>query len=84
MIVFFYQPDAQIFYFNTFITFLYMFRAMLCSYSGQLHLYSIWYRHSLWVTVQTTGYYSPLVTCVLNGHLKRVTIPEAVLIQLSS
>jgi len=27
---------------------------------------------------------SPLVTCVLNSHPKRVTIPDAVLIQLSS
>ena len=27
---------------------------------------------------------SPLVTCVLNSHLKRVTIPDAVLTQLSS
>jgi len=26
----------------------------------------------------------PLVTCVLNSHLKGVTIPDAVLIQLSS
>jgi len=26
---------------------------------------------------------SPLVTCVLNSHPKRVTIPDAVLIQLS-
>jgi len=26
----------------------------------------------------------PLVTCVLNSHPKRVTIPDAVLIQLSS
>jgi len=25
-----------------------------------------------------------VTTCVLNGHLKRVTIPEAVLIQMSS
>jgi len=31
MIVFFYQFDAQILYFNTFIAFLYMFRALLCS-----------------------------------------------------
>ena len=31
---FFYQPHAQILYFNTFITFLYMFRALLCSSSG--------------------------------------------------
>ena len=33
-IVFFYQLDAQILYFHTFITFLYMFRALLCSSSG--------------------------------------------------
>jgi len=32
--LFFYQLDAQILYFNTFITFLYMFRALLCSSSG--------------------------------------------------
>jgi len=37
---------------------------------------------TLWV--QYTGYESPLVTCVLNSHPKRVTIPDAVLIQLSS
>ena len=24
---------------------------------------------------------SPLVTCVLNGHLKRMTVPDAVIIQ---
>ena len=34
MIVFVYQLDAQILYFNTFIKFLYMFRALLCSSSG--------------------------------------------------
>jgi len=34
MIVFFYQLDTQILYCNTFITFLYMFRALLCSSSG--------------------------------------------------
>jgi len=34
MIVFFYQLDAQILYFNTFITFLYMFQALLRSSSG--------------------------------------------------
>ena len=32
--LFFYQLDAQIIYFDTFITFLYMFRALLCSSSG--------------------------------------------------
>jgi len=30
----FYQLYAQILYFNTFITFIYMFRALLCSSSG--------------------------------------------------
>jgi len=30
----FYQLDVQILYFNTFITFLYMFRALLCSSLG--------------------------------------------------
>jgi len=34
MIVFFYQLDAQILCFNTFMTFLYMFRVLLRSSSG--------------------------------------------------
>jgi len=34
MVIFFYQRDAQIPYFNTFIIFLYMFRALVCSSSG--------------------------------------------------
>ena len=34
IVFFFYQFDAQILYFNTFIIFLYMFRALLCSSSG--------------------------------------------------
>ena len=34
IVLFFYQLDAQILYFDTFITFLYMFRALLCSSSG--------------------------------------------------
>jgi len=34
MIVFLYQLDAQILYFNIFITFFYMFRALLYSSSG--------------------------------------------------
>ena len=34
IIIAFYQLDAKILYFNTFITFLYMFRALLCSSSG--------------------------------------------------
>jgi len=45
---FFYNLDAQILYFITFVTFLYLFRALLCSSSGgQLYYYSIWYRHCL-------------------------------------
>ena len=36
------------------------------------------------IVLQTTGYESSLVTCGLNSHLKRVTTPDAVLIQLSS
>ena len=35
MIVFFYHLHAQILHFNIFITFLYMFRALLCSSSGE-------------------------------------------------
>ena len=34
MIVFFYQLDTQIVYYKTFIIFIYMFRALLCSSSG--------------------------------------------------
>ena len=30
--------------------------------------------------LHSTGYESPLVACVLNGHPKIATIPEAVLI----
>ena len=44
----------------------------------------IWYRHSLWVTVQYTGYGRTVLTCVLNSHLKTVKIPYTVLTQLSS
>ena len=60
-----------------------MFRALLCSSSGgYLYWYSIWYRYSIWVTVQFTGYEAtPLVICVLNSHLKRVTTPDVTLIQ---
>ena len=135
MIVFFYQFDAQILYFSTSITFLYMFRALLCSSSGgQLltqHLVSSFFRW-LFCTQGTRGGIvapfrwlfsthgtrggivapfrwlfsthgtrggivapfrwlfsaqvtrGPDVTCVLNSHPKRVMIPDAVLIKLSS
>ena len=56
---FFYQLDAQILYFNTFITFLYMFRALLCSSSGgQIVLCSIWFRHPKRVTIPDAAKYN--------------------------
>jgi len=51
------QLNAQIFFYNKFIIFLYMFRALLCTSSGsQILLYSIWYRHTLWVAVRCAGW----------------------------
>ena len=42
------QLNAQFLFYNKFIIFLYMFRALLCSSSGgQIVLYSIWYHHTL-------------------------------------
>jgi len=84
IVFFFYQLDAQIIYFSTFIIFLYMFRALLClSSGGQIvlvqHLVS-----SLSLgdcSVHRLREDCPLLTCVLNSHLKRVMIPDAVLIQ---
>ena len=72
IVFFFYQLDAQILYFNTFIILRYMFRALLCSSSeGQMYYYSIWF-----VTLSSSRN--------LWSDLKRVTIPDAVIIQLSS
>jgi len=73
LMVFFTNLMKKILYFNTLIILLYMFQALLCSSSGgQLYHYSICYRHCLWVTVQYIGYErTPLVTCVLNSHLKK-------------
>jgi len=78
------QLDAQIF--NTFITllYMYMFRAVSCSSSGgQIvliqHLVS-----SLSVSdrpVHRLRKNCFLSTCAPDGHLLRVTIPDAVLIQ---
>ena len=43
-------------FYNKFIIFFYMFRALLCSSSGgQYVLYSIWYHHTLSVAVRCTG-----------------------------
>ena len=58
-----------------------MFRALLCSSSGgQIVLVHHLLSSPSLVTVQYTGYERTLVTCVLKS-LKRVTIPDAVLIQ---
>ena len=55
----------KFFFYNKFIIFLYMFRALLCSSSGgQIVLYSIWYR--------------PVGTCSPDDLLQSVTIPDAV------
>jgi hypothetical protein len=57
-----------------------MFRASLCSSSGgQLYIYSIWYRHTLYAAVR-----SPLLIGALYGSIQSVTIPDTVNIQLSS
>ena len=57
-----------------------MFRALLSSSSGGpivlvQHLVSS-------LCLGSCSVHSPLVTCILNSHPKRVTIPDAVLIQL--
>jgi len=58
-------------FYNKFIIFLYMFRALLCSSSGgQIVLYSIWYHHTCKVAVRCTGWESPLSTCAPDGHLQ--------------
>ena len=84
-VLFFTNLMHKILYFNTFITFLYMFRALLCSSSGgQIVLVQpLVSSPSLgnFTVHRLRKDYSPLLTCVLNSHLKRVTIPEAVQIQ---
>ena len=67
----FYQLDAQILYFNAFIILLYLFRALLC-----------------WRTIVLTQHLVSSLSLgdcsdCLNSHTKRLTIPEAVIIQLS-
>ena len=72
------QLDAH-FFKNTFITILYMFRAISCSSSGgQIVLIQrlVSSLHPQQVTVRCTG-----CTGAPNGHWLRVTIPDAVLIQ---
>ena len=61
-ITFYHQLNVQtscLFTYNTLIKILYMFRALPCSFSGdlrrKLYICSLWYRHSLQVTVLCTG-----------------------------
>jgi hypothetical protein len=74
------QLDAQ--NFNTLIIILYMFRAISCLSSGQIvliqHLVSSLSVSDLSVPRLSKNSFS---TCALNGHLLRVVIPDAVLIQ---
>jgi len=63
-------------FYNKFIIFLHMFRALLCLSSGGQnciiqHLVSL---HS----VGGRSAHSPLPTCAANGHLQSVMIPDAV------
>jgi len=71
MIVFFYQLDSQILYFNTFITFLYMFRALLFSSSGSNCINTASGIVTLFRLLQHTRYERTLVTCALNSHIAR-------------
>jgi hypothetical protein len=58
-----------------------MFRASLFSSSGgQLYIYSIWYRHTLYAAPDC----SPLLIGALYGSIQSGTIPDTVNIQLSS
>jgi len=83
--VFFTNLMHKFLIFYTFITFLYMFRALLCSSSGGKFL--LVQHLVLSLSVVDCSVYrliedsSPLLTCILNSHLKKVTIPDAVLIQ---
>ena len=59
-----------------------MFRALLCSYSGgQIVLVQLLVSLLSLNDCSVREDESPPVTCVLNSHLKRVTIPDAALIQ---
>ena len=77
------QLDAHIF--NTFITILnmYKFRAISCSSSGGKMVLIQNLVLSLSVSDRSVNRLreNSLLTCALNGHLLRVTIPDAVLIE---
>ena len=68
----------KILFYNKFILFLYMFRALCAHHQAvKIVLYSIWYRHTCrWPSGARVE--SPLATCAPDGHLQSVTIPDAV------
>jgi hypothetical protein len=62
-----------------------MFRASLCSSSGgQLYIYSIWYRSTLYAAIKCTDQERTLLIGALYGSLESGTIPGTGIIQLSS
>jgi len=80
----FYQLDAQILYFNTFIAFCTCFE-QYCAHIQEDKLYNTASGIvTLFVSLFRTQVTIPLITCVLNSDTKRVTIPDAVLYNLSS
>ena len=83
---------SQILYFNTFIILLYMFQTLVLIFRRTVvlvqHLVSSLSLgdcsdHKLWEDESPFVTCGNLIACGLNNHLKRVTIPDAVLIQLS-
>jgi len=64
----------KLLFYNTFITFLYMFRA-LCAHHEEVKLN---YTASGILTLCRWPSGGPLSTCAPDGHLQIVTIPDAV------
>jgi len=70
----------KILFYNKFIIFLYMFRA-LCAHHQEVKivLYSIWYHHNCsWLSGAQVERISPLPTCAPDSQLQSVMIPDAV------
>jgi hypothetical protein len=58
-----------------------MFRASLCSSSGgQLYIYSIWYRPTLYAAIRCAD--QDLLIGAMYGSIQSVTIPDTVNIQI--
>ena len=66
----------KILFYNKFIIFLYMFRALLCASSGGQNCII---QHLVWShCVGGRPVHSPLSTCAPDGHLQSVMTPHAV------